>query len=218
MSEKFLWFVQLKLNFITFHLVWQINRTERTGRQHFDSVLWITQAFDASSVLGEPKLSNQFNGAEKSGDYFWAIGCAQWQWNTRSGSQRHEASVSHRWSTRFTCKSIYSKILWIFRNLKWFWTYFCLLFQYEYFFENAETPKVCEQPEPAQESTPKSQTNLLLDNVAKIECKYFLEFCNEKWELPKLKLPLNCHQTTSSVHWSNGEDTLRIQIRSSGSK
>lgn len=48
---------------------------------------------------------------------------------------------------------------------------FFFFLQYEYFFENGEVPKVCEKLEPTPETEPKSQTNLLLDNVAKIECK-----------------------------------------------
>lgn len=39
-------------------------------------------------------------------------------------------------------------------------------------------PKVCEQPEAV--AAPKTQTNLLLDNVSKIECKHpkSLDLCN----------------------------------------
>lgn len=57
----------------------------------------------------------------------------------------------------------------VFRLIHGFSLYY---FQYEYFFENAEMPKVNEQTEIAPESTPRSQTNLLLDNVSKIECKF----------------------------------------------
>lgn len=45
-------------------------------------------------------------------------------------------------------------------------------FQYEYFFENAELPTVREQLEQPIESVPRTQTSLLLDNVAKIECEF----------------------------------------------
>lgn len=47
-------------------------------------------------------------------------------------------------------------------------------FQYEYFFENGEVPAVREQAEQTCEAVPRTQTNLLLDNVSKIECKLTL--------------------------------------------
>lgn len=45
------------------------------------------------------------------------------------------------------------------------------IFQYEYFFENGPLPIVYEHTEQALTTTPRSQTNLLLDNVSKIERK-----------------------------------------------
>lgn len=55
------------------------------------------------------------------------------------------------------------------RDFNWIFFYFV---QYEYFFENGEPPKVCEQVEVTTGAVPKAQTDLLLDNVAKIECKW----------------------------------------------
>lgn len=45
-------------------------------------------------------------------------------------------------------------------------------FQYDYFFENGSQPAVTDPPEYASVSPPELQTNLLLDNVSKIERKY----------------------------------------------
>lgn len=42
-------------------------------------------------------------------------------------------------------------------------------FQYDYFFENGAQPIIADAPEYASVSPPELQTNLLLDNVSKIE-------------------------------------------------
>lgn len=49
--------------------------------------------------------------------------------------------------------------------------FFSFKSQYDYFFENAAMPLMSEAPEYASVSPPELQTNLLLDNVAKIERK-----------------------------------------------
>lgn len=43
------------------------------------------------------------------------------------------------------------------------------ILQYEYFFENAPLPLMADAPEYASVSPPELQTNLLLDNLSKIE-------------------------------------------------
>lgn len=82
----------------------QIDGTQRIDRQYSDSILWITKAFNASFIFGEPKLPDKFNGTEEFSDYFWTVSGTEWQRNTGRRSQRHEASVPYCWSARFTCK------------------------------------------------------------------------------------------------------------------
>lgn len=50
---------------------------------------------------------------------------------------------------------------------------FIYRFQYDYFFENAPMPVITDTPDYHAISSPELQTNLLLDNVAKIERMYF---------------------------------------------
>lgn len=45
--------------------------------------------------------------------------------------------------------------------------------QYDFFFENGATPLLAEAPEYASVSPPELQTNMLLDNVSKIESKCY---------------------------------------------
>lgn len=49
--------------------------------------------------------------------------------------------------------------------------FFHNIFQYDFFFENGPTPLLAEAPEYASVSPPELQTNILLDNVSKIESK-----------------------------------------------
>lgn len=49
---------------------------------------------------------------------------------------------------------------------------FAFFLQYDFFFENGPTPLLPEAPEYASVSPPELQTNMLLDNVSKIESKF----------------------------------------------
>lgn len=152
----------------------QAAHIERFNQQHSSTVLWIIKASHASFVFGEPKLWGEFNGAEEFGHHFWAIRCERVEWNVGKRCKRHETPMSHYWSLAYEC--MYSVLLILLPHKLKFRTIFfnrmdCLwIFQYEYFFENAEVP-IVSQIEQTAGAVPKSHTDLLLDNVAKIECK-----------------------------------------------
>lgn len=72
-------------------------------------------------------------------------------------------------------------------------------------------PVVSEQTEQSVAAEPKSQTNLLLDNVSKIECK--LVFTVDFNDSPRMLINF-----LYSIFGSNGENTVCFQIRSSSTK
>lgn len=142
----------------------EAGRTEGTDREFTVAIVCDTQAFDVPLELDQSELRHKSDGTEKFGNHFWAVRGSDIERNSRNGRQGHEASVPHRRSSSVECKfEIAAYRLPMAPNLE------SRSFQYEYFFDNGPLPLVYEHTEPASASTPRSQTNLLLDNVAKIE-------------------------------------------------
>lgn len=117
-------------------------------------------------------MSFEFDGTEKFGHHFRAVRGAYVKRNARNGRQGHEASMPHCRSARVTRTCFLS----IFgANL----IFFSVCFQYEFFFENATLPLMADAPEYASVSPPELQTNLLLDNLSKLERECFsIHFVN----------------------------------------